>query len=60
MIKHKPDANNEPEMRRFDMLKKWQQRMMVDGLNSLGTTINNVVYYFTHTRLLIKPSTVRT
>ena len=55
MIKHERDAQNTGNHKiRFELLRKWKDRVKNDGLNSLNTNVDQVIKYFTHTRLYIK------
>ena len=54
MIKHVRDEKNPVTNKRLEILKKWKDRIRNDGLNSLSASVEQVVKYFTHTRLYIK------
>lgn len=56
MIKHQKDANNQDNEARYVKLRDWKQRQPTDGLNSLSSTLNKVIKFYTHTRLFITPS----
>ena len=60
MIKHERDAQNTGNHKiRLELLRKWKDRVKNDGLNSLNTNVDQVIKFFTHTRLYIKISPVK-
>ncbi|XP_076444755.1 beta-1,4-N-acetylgalactosaminyltransferase bre-4-like [Babylonia areolata] len=53
MIKHNRDKKNEPNPKRFDMLKNFKTRQPVDGLNSLQYQVQKVEFRPAYTWILV-------
>lgn len=54
MIRHKHDAGNQLNPKRFPMLQGWAKRQPSDGVNSMDNIeVISVVKYWTHTRILV-------
>ena len=56
MIKHGLDKGNEVNPLRRVRLRKSNERMMIDGINTLRTKILDTILYRTHVRLKISTS----
>lgn len=54
MIQHERDSKNPVSKDAGELLNHWKERMPYDGINSLETTISDVIPYTTHLRIKIK------
>nr|KAG5694877.1 hypothetical protein BaRGS_029494 [Batillaria attramentaria] len=53
MIKHERDSKNDPNPKRFEMLKFWKKRQPTDGLNTLQYDVQKVEFRPGYTWILV-------